>query len=70
MTSNESWKDDIVTPDRIPGQLGNPASYASAGGSGVAGAGVCVVSVEGRGPGAVPPGNFFRFPPPKQWVFL
>ena len=31
--------------------------------SGVAGGGVCVVSEEGRGPGAVPPGKFFIFLP-------
>ena len=36
--------------------------------SGVAGGGVCVVSEGGRGPGAVPPGNFFHFPPQNNGV--
>ena len=36
--------------------------------SGVAEGGVCVVSEEGRGPGAVPQGNFFHFPPNNNGV--
>ena len=35
----------------------------------VAAAGLCVVSVEGRGSGGCAPGNFFRFPPQNNGVF-
>ena len=38
--------------------------------SGVAGGGICVVSVEGRGPGAVAPGKIFRLPPQNNGGFV
>ena len=38
--------------------------------SGVAGRGVCVVSVEGRGSGGCAPEKNFSFSSPKQWVFV
>ena len=38
--------------------------------SGVAGVGVCVVSVEGRGSGGCAPGKKFRFPPQSNGVLV
>ena len=46
------------------------ALHETAGDSGVAGGGACVVSEEGRWSGGCAPGKIFSFSSPKQWGFV